>query len=121
MVDLPNISLGKSGEKIAISYLTSLGYKIIDQNFRFRGGEIDLVALDGGSLVFIEVKTRKSEHFGRAEDAITATKRRTLIRSAHVYKLTHKNLPDSLRIDVVTICFTNVLSPQIAVYKNITL
>jgi putative endonuclease len=58
------ISLGKQGEKLAFDYLKSKGYKIIGKNLRSRSGELDIVANDHGTLVFIEVKTRTSEMFG---------------------------------------------------------
>lgn len=117
-----NLVFGNAGEKIAISYLETLGYKILEANYRMLGGEIDIVAKEGDVLAFIEVKARRSTTFGTPEEAITPWKVRRLIRTAQVYKLTHKNLPDAMRIDVLTIAFTDLSSsPTIALYKNITL
>lgn len=117
-----NLAFGKAGEKIAISYLETLGYTILETNYRLPGGEIDIVANEGGVLAFIEVKTRRSDTFGTPEEAITPWKIRRLTRTAQVYKLTHKNLPDTMRIDVLAITFTDLSSsPKIALYKNITL
>ena len=94
---------GKLGEEIAVSHLRKIGYQIIQRNFRIRGGEIDIIALDGDTLVFIEVKTRRSIEFGTALEAITPWKIRALIRAAYVYKSKHPRLPESLRIDAVAI------------------
>ncbi len=70
-----NITTGKAGEKLAIDYLISYGYKILETNRRFsRFCEIDIIALDKSTLVFVEVKTRKNNKFGIPFEAITKTK-----------------------------------------------
>lgn len=95
--------MGKRGEELAGEYLKKQGYTIIEKNFSKRYGEIDLVALDNDTLVFIEVKTRTSNQFGTPLEAITPWKLKAVIRSAEYYKLTHKNLPDLMRIDAVSV------------------
>jgi putative endonuclease len=78
----PKDELGRRGERIAARALTSRGYEILDSNWRCPEGEIDLVALDGEALVFIEVKTRTSTAFGHPFEAITPGKLSRLRRLA---------------------------------------
>ncbi len=94
---------GSLGEKIAVEYLRKQGYKILEQNFSKRWGEIDIIAIDGDTLVFVEVKTRTSNQFGTPLEAITPWKLKTLIRTLQFYKATHRNLPEGLRIHAVAI------------------
>ena len=96
-------NIGALGERIASNFLQKKGYRILEANFKKRYGEIDLVAIDNSVLVFIEVKTRTSNQFGTPLEAITPWKLKAVIRSAEYYKLTHKNLPDLMRIDAVSI------------------
>jgi putative endonuclease len=98
---------GDLGEGLAVEYLKKQGFKIIERNFRMRGGEIDIIAIDGDTLSFIEVKTRRSHEFGTPLEAITPWKMRSLIKSAEFYKVKHPHLPDSLRIDAVGIMLKN--------------
>lgn len=95
--------LGKRGEDLAREFLTKQGYKIIEQNYSKRYGEIDLIAIHNNILVFIEVKTRTSNQYGTPLESITPWKLKAVIRSAEYYKLTHKNLPDLMRIDAVSV------------------
>lgn len=97
----------KFGEDIASKFLQKKGYKIIDRNFRRGYGEIDIVAVSDDTLVFIEVKTRISGEFGTPLEAITSWKLKALIRTAQFYKLTHQKLPDSLRIDAVSVMLSD--------------
>ncbi|MDP3998072.1 MAG: YraN family protein [bacterium] len=98
-----NLPLGKYGEELAVKYLKSKGYKTIEQNFRSRVGEIDIIALSGSTLVFVEVKTRSSEKYGPPEEAIGPWKIKSITRTAQFYKMLHPKLPDSLRIDAVLV------------------
>jgi len=93
---------GKRGEKQAAAFLREHGYYIIEENYRWQGGEIDLVAREGNYLVFVEVKSRSSEAFGTPEEAITVAKRRRLIRTAQKYLLEHPTELE-VRFDVVTL------------------
>lgn len=99
--------VGFKGEELASRYLISKGYKILQRNFSKRYGEIDIVAIDNNTLVFIEVKTRTSDDFGNPLEAITPWKLQSLIKTAQYYKLTHRNLPDPLRIDAIGIKLTS--------------
>lgn len=110
--------LGRKGEELAAKHLEKHGYKIIERNYRIRGGEIDLVALQGNTLVFIEVKTRTSHKFGLPEESITRHKLKFLERAALFYRASRKNLPLAERIDVVTVDFTDSNQPKINLIKN---
>ena len=117
-----NLPLGKLGESLAEKYLRSLGYKVIEKNFHKGYSEIDLVCKEGNTLVFVEVKTRKSKIFGTPLEAITPFKLRSLIRATQYYKLLHPELPDSQRIDVVSITLKdNDQIDSLEHIKNITL
>lgn len=94
---------GIKGEELAVQFLLKKGYRIIDRNFRIRGGEIDIVALDGDTLAFIEVKARSTSEFGSPLEAITSWKLKSLIKTAHFYILKHPKLPSLMRIDAVAI------------------
>lgn len=121
MKNLRNKLLGKIGEDIAEKYLKSQGLRIIERNFSKRYTELDIVANDKNTLVFVEVKTRIGQSFGLPEEAVTAWKLKTLIRSAHYYNLLHPQNTQSMRIDVVSIILTeNYDVERLKWIKNIT-
>lgn len=91
------------GEKLASEYLVKKGYKIIEKNFRKGYGEIDIVAIYKNVLVFVEVKTRTSNLYGGALEAIAYHKLKSLVKTAQFYKMTHPKLPESMRIDAILI------------------
>jgi putative endonuclease len=95
--------LGAHGEQIAAAYLTDLGLRIIDRNWRCREGELDLVARDGDALVFCEVKTRRGTGFGHPVEAVTAAKQRRLRLLAHRWLTAHDEHAPDLRFDVIGI------------------
>ena len=95
--------VGILGEKLARDFLEKKGYNILETNYRGPEGEIDIVAGHKDSLVFIEVRTKKSLEFGTPEESITATKKARLRATADRYRQTHDNLPESWRIDVVVV------------------
>ncbi|MFC1699625.1 YraN family protein [Candidatus Omnitrophota bacterium] len=96
--------LGKKGERLALMFLRQKGYQIIARNFSSRTGEIDIVAGDNGTTVFVEVKTRSSTDFGRPDEAIDRKKIRHLYRCAQFYIRKHALLPEgSFRFDVVSV------------------
>lgn len=94
---------GNRGEEIAVKYLVDHGYKILVRNFRIRGGEIDIIGVDGDTLAFVEVKTRTSNQFGTGLEAIGYYKLKALVRTAQIYKSTHLNLPEQMRMDAVVV------------------
>ena len=95
--------IGYMGEKLAADYLKDQGYQLLDQNYNTRYGELDLVMLDNGSLVFVEVKTRTSEKFGPPEASITSSKLAHIQDAGLLWMQEHSESPDDWRIDVVSI------------------
>lgn len=96
-------NLGALGEKIAANFLRENKYKILAKNFHTRFGELDIVALDHDTLVFVEVKTRTSAKFGLPEEAISFWKLKTMEKVGQLFRLKHEGLPQSERLDVVAI------------------
>ena len=96
-------SLGKFGEKLAADYLSKRGYRILERNFKARYGEIDIICTKDNTLIFVEVKTRIGEKYGKPEESVTPKKLREIVKAAQYYKLTHDHLPEALRIDVIAI------------------
>jgi putative endonuclease len=95
--------LGRMGERLAAGALTKRGYRVLEQNFRCRSGEIDIVAEDGADLVFVEVKTRRGQSYGLPEEAVTWRKARKLAEVASCYLDQHACPERSWRIDVVAV------------------
>ena len=98
----------KIGEDLACEYLVGKGYRIIERNFRKKYQEIDIIAISDSTLVFIEVKTRRSDSFGSPFESITPWKLKHLVRLAQYYKQLHPSFPDYMRIDAIGI----ILSPN---------
>lgn len=94
---------GRHGEDLACAHLERAGIEVLERNYRCRGGEIDIVARDGETVVFVEVKERGGSSHGSAVEAVTAEKRRRLVRAARLYAATHALLESPLRFDVVSI------------------
>lgn len=112
--------IARLGEDAACKFLQKLNYKIIDRNFRIGYGEIDIIAVHDNMLVFVEVKTRTSDNFGTPFEAITTWKLKPLLKTAQFYKQTHKNLPDSLRIDAIGVKVSGSEVSEIEHLQNIT-
>ncbi|MDP2638450.1 MAG: YraN family protein [Candidatus Levybacteria bacterium] len=110
----------KLGEDKACEYLKTLGFKILERNYRKTYGEIDIIALDNDVLSFIEVKTRTSNQFGTPLEAITYWKLKSLIKTAQYYKMTKPNLPESLRIDAVSVLLSGQNVQDIILTRNIS-
>ena len=97
--------LGAKGEEIAVRYLKSRGYRIVERNYRIRLGEIDIIAEQGDDLVFIEVKTRSDTHFGSPFESVTARKQKQLSKVALEYISKQGCHDRPARFDVVGIEF----------------
>jgi putative endonuclease len=110
-------TVGRTGEELARLHLERHGYRILACNYRVRFGEIDLIAEDGGALVFIEVKTRTGSTHGHPLEAVTAAKQRQLARVALDY-LSREPREQPLRFDVVAVLLGKVGPPRIEVVKN---
>lgn len=98
---------GKKSESVAVNYLKKQGYRIIELNYRTKLGEIDIIAKQKGTLVFIEVKARKSNRFGRPELAVTPKKQRKISMVALYYLKSTKQSNAKARFDVVAINSVN--------------
>lgn len=99
-----NRSLGTKYEKLAGEYLENKGYQILEYNYRCRMGEIDIIALDGEYIVFVEVKYRKSLAQGYPCEAVTRKKQQTILKVAMVYMNQHGyGVHTPMRFDVVGI------------------
>jgi putative endonuclease len=96
-------SLGRSGERAAERFLRGLGYQIVARRERGRLGEIDLVAVDGRTVVFVEVKTRRSHRAGHPAEAVDLPKQQRLTRLALGYLKRHDLLEHSSRFDVLAL------------------
>ena len=94
---------GILGEKLAQDFLKKRGYRILETNYRCPQGEIDIVAKHKDSLVFVEVRTKKSLDFGSPEESITPAKKERMRATAAHYQQTHNNLPQLWRIDVAVV------------------
>lgn len=109
--------LGRRAEIKAAGELGKRGYRIIDSNYRCKLGEIDLIAMDGDTMVFVEVRSRTTTYFGPPSETVNFIKQQKIIRSARVY-LMQKNKHDiPCRFDVVEVVF-NDKDVQIEVIKN---
>ncbi len=95
--------LGKWGEDVAAEYLQSIGFIVLDRNWRCEEGELDIVALDSEVIVVVEVRTRSSDAYGTPEESLTSQKRRHLQNAALTYLQEKDRLDAVWRIDVVAI------------------
>lgn len=95
--------LGERGEDAAAAYLERAGMTVIERNWRCRAGEIDIIALDGSTLVLCEVKTRRTAAKGTPEDAVTPAKQRTYGKLAAAYLQQAGAEPVEVRFDVISI------------------
>jgi len=94
---------GILGEKLARDFLSKNGYHILETNYRCPAGEVDIIARREDTLVFVEVRTKKSLEFGSPEESITPKKAERLKTVAAHYGQNHDNLPSSWRIDLIAI------------------
>jgi putative endonuclease len=112
------VVLGKTGEDLACEELERRGYAIVARRYRRRGGDIDIIARDGETMVFIEVKAREGRDFGEAAEAVTAFKRRRIARLAADYMARRRCRHDCpCRFDVVSI-HLDAGRPRIEVFQN---
>jgi putative endonuclease len=100
-----NKSVGNQGEEIAANYLTARGYRILERNFRCKGGEVDIIARDPGdkSLAFIEVKARRSLTYGVPQLAVTPFKQRQISKAALTWLSKNRLHDTNARFDVIAI------------------
>ena len=115
-----NTSVGSLGEEIASSHLTACGYRILERNFRCRGGEVDIIARDqvDNSLVFIEVKTRRGLTYGVPQLAVTPFKQRQISKAALTWLSKNRLHDTNARFDVIAILLHTDAAHSIEHIKN---
>jgi putative endonuclease len=111
------VAFGKIGEDLACRELEGRGYAILARRYRRRAGELDIIARDGPTVVFVEVKAREGREFGDAVEAVTSLKRRRMTRVALQYLVRHRLTNCPCRFDVVSIHVENG-EPVIKLYQN---
>jgi len=111
--------IGLEGEEIALSFLSSLGYRLLAKNFRCRLGEIDLIMQDGPVTVFVEVKTRCNHLYGSPQEAVSPAKQARIRRLAQYYLLTKNERETPLRFDVIAIMLSKPGKPVIQHLKGV--
>ncbi|MCO6489182.1 MAG: YraN family protein [Phaeodactylibacter sp.] len=104
--------LGKTGETLARRYLEGQGYRILEANWRYRRSEIDLIAMDGQILVFVEVKTRGTDIFGKPEEFVTARKEKLMVAAAIAY-MESIGHDWELRFDIISILYRSETDYQL--------
>lgn len=118
MSDAGKISIGQQGETLACQYLSRQGYRIILRNYRTKLGEIDIIAEERGTLVFVEVKTRRGHKCGHPFEAVTSAKCRQISKSALLYLAEKGREGHPARFDVVAVSFAGGAAPVIELIKN---
>ena len=113
----PRQTLGKEGEDLACAELRRRGYDILARRYRTRYGEIDIVARDGPTIVFVEVKARRDDRFGGAAAAVTGWKQLRIARMAGDYIVRHRLADVPSRFDVVAIDYGEG-KPRVEVYTH---
>jgi putative endonuclease len=108
---------GKESESLAVRYLKKNGYKILEQNYRNKLGEIDIIAKEKGTLVFVEVKARRTHLFGNPKWAVTPKKQRKISMVALYYLKATKQIHVKARFDVIALSLAKD-NPQIEIIKN---
>ena len=117
-------NIGKTGEDLAVAELEARGYAILARRYRTRHGEIDVVARERDTTVFVEVKARTSAEFGGGADAVTPWKQRRLVSMATDYLVRHRLTERPCRFDVVAIDLTEAdrgpgaRPRQVTLYRN---
>jgi putative endonuclease len=97
------LPLGRRGERAAEKYLRRNGYRIVARNFRAAGAEIDIVAMEGDTLVFVEVKTRRSRDAGAPEEAVDERKQKQIRRAAEIFATRYRADDVTMRFDIIAI------------------
>ena len=111
-------ALGQHGETLAVNYLETHGYIVVDRNVALKRGEIDIIARQGGDLVFIEVKTRSNADFGTPAEAVTPAKAKKIALGAREYLYANllTNIP--VRCDVVSVMMPPQGQAEIELIRN---
>ncbi len=104
MSTAPHLVIGRAAEEAAAQHLERLGWRVVTANFRAKGGELDLVAMDGGTLAIVEVRYRASDWYGGAAGSVTRAKRSRIVRAARALLAVNPPLAKlPARFDVVEV------------------
>ena len=119
-MNLTRKELAKRGEELAAKILVENGYKIIERNYRFSHGEIDIIAIDPKDecTVFVEVKARQNLEFGEPEYAVTKNKQKQVRKIAELYLYEKEIREINCRFDVIAILFEDLNNPTVNHYEN---
>jgi len=112
-----HIELGIKGEKIAVTFLKNKGFQVLECNWRHRRSEIDIIAMDNEILVFIEVKTRSDDYYGRPESFVSEKKKMLMLDASSVYmeKINHDW---EIRFDIISVIYHNDAHQTIDHFKD---
>lgn len=113
-----NARVGNRGEELAAAFLERNGFKIIERNFRCKGGEVDIVAKEGKTLVFVEVKSRKTLAYGVPQLAVTPFKQRQISKAALTWLARNHKHDSPARFDVIAILLSSDYQHQLEHIKN---
>jgi putative endonuclease len=111
-------ALGIVGENLAVDVLSSRGYAILERRYRTDHGEIDIIAMDGETLVFVEVRAKATAECGTAAESVTREKQRRIVRMAAVYLAMHNLVDPQCRFDVVAIDEALSEAPIVTVFRG---
>lgn len=117
--------IGDRGENLAATYLEQHGYRILDRNYRYERAEVDLVGFEpaetpeqGGTIVFVEVKTRSGLGYGAPEEAVTDAKQQHIVRAAEAYLYERQLEGAPVRFDVISIVLQQGGAPEIEHFED---
>lgn len=110
--------IGDEGEELATAYLESKGYTILERNYFFEHAEVDIVAYDESYIIFVEVKTRSSNHFGKPEEYIDDKKIENIYKAAEAWIYERKMDGAPVRFDVISILTQKNEAPDIKHFEN---
>jgi putative endonuclease len=115
---LSDAQLGRIGERIGALYLRRNGYRIAVRNYTCPCGEIDIVALDAGAIVFVEVKTRRDDRAANPENSVHAHKRRQITAAARYYLMQTSAQDRPCRFDVISVVLRDGAKPEVEHFVN---
>ncbi len=118
MNDLLRKKLGADGEQVAVGFLRKRGLRILEQNFRCRLGEIDIIAMDKKTVCFVEVKTRRTLGFGSGMEAVSRAKQQKIMKTALLYLKMHNLSECDFRFDVISILLSDPSPPHVEYLEN---
>ena len=113
-----NRTIGEQGEEIAVAYLQERRFTILERNFRCKGGEVDIVAKEGATFVFVEVKARRTLSFGLPQLAVTPFKQRQISKAALTWLAKRKQHDANARFDVIAIILRGENPPRVEHIAN---